>query len=100
MKTYEYADDTNNAIIVTDGDTVMTVPNDPGNRHFREILDGIAEGKVKVAKAKPRPVPEPEPDYTGELIAAISSATTIAGLKAALIGNLEGQRGRIQGGPK
>jgi hypothetical protein len=100
MKTYEYADETNNAIIVTDGESVMTVPTDPGNRHFREILDGMAEGRVAIAKAKPRPVPAPEPDYNAELIAAISAATTIAGLKAALIGSLEGQRARVQAGPK
>jgi hypothetical protein len=55
MKTYEYADDTNNAIIVTDGDTVMTVPVDPENRHYAEI---IASG-VEIAPyvAPPPPVP-------------------------------------------
>lgn len=44
--------------------------------------------------------PEPAPDYDAELIEAIKAATTLAGLKAALIGSLEGAKARVGARPK
>jgi hypothetical protein len=60
MKTYTYANAENSSITVTDGDTTMTVPADPGNRHYAEILAGIADGSITVAPyvAPPPPVPQ------------------------------------------
>jgi hypothetical protein len=55
MKTYTYADENNNSIIVTDDETnvTMTVPTDPGNRDFREIM----EQEVEIAPYVTPPIP-------------------------------------------
>jgi hypothetical protein len=55
MKIYTYADEANSAIVVDDGDTTMTVPVAPGNRHYAEI---IASG-VEIAPFVAPPVPIP-----------------------------------------
>ena len=57
----------------------------------------LADDHQDVVKFQTPPVVKPETDYDAKLIAAISKATTIAGLKAALIGSGDGAKARIGG---
>ena len=48
----QYKDTTNTQVIVTIDGVELTVPNDPDNRHYAEIMRQVADGELTIADAE------------------------------------------------
>lgn len=79
-----------------DDGSITSIPSDKANRDYRDYLAWVAAGNEATVRPEPVPVVVPDPDV--ELEAAITGATTLEGLKAALLGKT--RAGKVQGQPR
>ena len=54
----------------------MTIPNDPANRHYRQLLSEVEAGEAEIIPA-PEPLEEEQPLTLEERVAAIEALLAI-----------------------